>query len=60
MQVDTYKINTLIDSLLIGNKTDENIAYLYSFLIKENYNLAIAQIRKHNNALLKESYNAYN
>ena len=60
MQIDTYKINTLIDSLLIGNKTDENIAYLYDFLIKENYNLAIAQIRKHNNALLKESYNAYN
>ena len=60
MQIDTYKINTLIDSLLIGNKTDENIAYLYDFLTKENYNLAIAQIRKHNNALLKESYNAYN
>ena len=60
MQIDTYKINRLIDSLLIGNKTDENIAYLYDFLIKENYNLAIAQIRKHNNALLKESYNAYN
>ena len=60
MQVDTYKINTLIDSLLIGNKTDENIAYLYDFLVKEDYNLAIAQIRKHNDALLKESYNAYN
>jgi hypothetical protein len=60
MQIDTYKINTLIDSLLIGNKTDENIAYLYDFLIKENYNLAIAQIRKHNNALLREAYSAYN
>jgi len=60
MQVDTYKINTLIDSLLIGNKTDENIAYLYTFLTKEDCNLAIAQIRKHNDALLKESYNAYN
>ena len=50
----------MIDSLLIGNKTDENIAYLYDFLIKENYNLAIAQIRKHNNALLREAYSAYN
>ena len=60
MKIDIYKINTLIDSLLIGNKTDENIAYLYDFLIKENYNLAIAQIRKHNDALLKESYSAYN
>jgi len=60
MKYKNTKLNLAAQELLLGNKTDENVSYLITFLYKEPYNLAIAQIRKYEDVLKTEKWKAVN
>ena len=60
MKYTNIKLNAAAQDLILGQKTDENVSYLVTFLYKETYNLAIAEIRKYEDILKLEQWRAAN
>lgn len=60
MKYTNTKLNSAAQDLILGQKTDENVSYLVTFLYKETYNLAIAEIRKYEDILKLEQWRAAN